>query len=221
MKPRLLDLFCGAGGAGMGYHRAGFEVVGVDINPQPNYPFEFVRGDAMRSVMDLFRKVGRWDAIHASPPCQMYSSAMRHLAKPQPMLIDAVRDMLVDYPVWVIENVVGAPIPEQSTWDGRHGIRLCGGDFGLRVARHRLFETSIPLMPTEHRHPAEVMNPHNQRGRDRIYAEFGRQDPEAIWRKEMGVEWMGRYEAREAIPPAYTEHIGRQLLAAIQQEQAA
>src|SRR5688572_8297949 len=109
MRPRLLDLFCGAGGAAMGYHRAGFDVVGVDIRQQPRYPFEFHRADAMQYPIHGF------DVVHASPPCQSYSRAMRHLAKAKPMLIDAIRERLRDVRVWVIENVEGAPMPTTST----------------------------------------------------------------------------------------------------------
>lgn len=214
-RPRLLDLFCGAGGAAVGYVRAGFEVIGVDIEPQPRYPFEIIRADALEFPLDGF------DAVHASPPCQPYSRAMKHLSKHQPMLIDSMRARLAGVTLWVIESVMGAPLPSQSTIDGRHGVMLCGGSFGLRVARHRLFEASIPLPSPGHRHPDSPMNPHNQAGRDRMYAEFGRQDPEPIWLREMGVGWMSRYEGREAIPPAYTEWIGQRLLEAMASERAA
>jgi DNA (cytosine-5)-methyltransferase 1 len=203
---RLLDLFCGAGGCSMGYHRAGFEVVGVDLHPQKNYPFEFHQADAMTFPLEGF------DAIHASPPCQMYSRALKHMAAPQPMLIDAIKERLVNNGApWIIENVVGAPIPHQTDLFGAHGVMLCGSAFGMRVYRHRLFEASFPLMgrPCSHTRPA--MNPHKVKGRELIYEEFGHQDPELPWRRDMGVEWMGRYEAREAIPPAYTEFLGRQL----------
>lgn len=226
MKPRLLDLFCGAGGCSVGYANAGFEVVGVDINPQPNYPFEFVQAHAFEVLHYIVTGVGsfkagmaigaieeRFDAIHASPPCQDYSRALRHLAAPQPRLIDPVKDLLVKTGLpWVIENVEGAPIPRHPDLFGNYGVELCGTSFGLSVYRHRLFESSfhIPAKPCNHSAPA--MNPHNQAGRDRIYEEFGRQDPEVIWRKEMGVEWMSKQEGREAVPPVFTEHIGHYLL---------
>ncbi len=205
--PRLLDLFCGAGGAAMGYHRAGFEVTGVDVNPQPRYPFAFVQADAMAYPLDGF------DAIHASPPCQSYSRSFKHLATPQPMLLEAIRERLVATGVpWVIENVVGAPIPSAPELFGRSGFMLCGTAFGLRVERHRLFESNVPMASSECHHKQHAMNPHNVAGRRRIYTEHGRGDPELLWRKEMGVEWMNRHETREAIPPAYTEWIGRELL---------
>jgi DNA (cytosine-5)-methyltransferase 1 len=227
-RPRLLDLFCGAGGCSVGYERAGFDVVGVDIEPQPNYPFEFRSLDALALLTKwsrgargfaigpgLSEPIGRFDAIHASPPCQMYSRNMKHLSGPQPMLIEPIRELLVATGLpWVIENVEGSPLPDTDDLFGRHGIILCGTSFGMKIWRHRWFETSFPV--TERpacNHSQPAMNPHNVAGRARIYAEHGRQDPEILWRNEMGVEWMGRYEAPEAIPPAYTEFIGRHLLA--------
>ena len=228
-RPLLLDLFCGAGGAAMGYHRAGFEVVGVDIKPQPRYPFEFVQADAIEFLSGageqyLYEHNLTPLAIHASPPCQDYSKAMRHLTAGYPRLIDPVRTRLAEIGLpWVIENVEGSPLPAQDTLDGAHGVELCGSMFGLQMAglqilRHRLFEASFPLTPPrgcDHSLPA--FNPHSSGawGRQRIYDAIGRQDPERPWLVTMGVGWMRRYEGREAIPPAYTEHIGRQLLAAM------
>jgi DNA (cytosine-5)-methyltransferase 1 len=222
-KPRLLDLFCGAGGAAMGYHRAGFEVVGVDIDPQPHYPFEFHQAGALEWLrapgeFPRWRTLDAFDAIHASPPCQDYSKAMAHLAGDNyPRLIDPVRAALVEIGVpWVIENVVGAPLPSQSDLFGAHGVELCGTMFGLRVWRHRLFECSFPIeAPRGCNHSQPAMNPHNQLGRDRIYADGGRRDPEIPWREEMGVGWINKHEGREAIPPAYTEFIGEQLIRSV------
>jgi len=212
-RPRLLDLFCGAGGAAVGYHRAGFDVVGVDHKPQPNYPFEFVQADAMTFVVDG----PGFDAIHASPPCQAYTQ----LAKgDHPRLIEPVRNALeaAGCP-WVIENVVGAPL--------RTPALLCGSMFGLRVRRHRLFETNWPLMvPTCHHE--------NHGGRIRAY--YGKKGwlvwtpgGVAVQKKgrtpllrgsvadapeDMGIDWMETWdELREAIPPAYCELVGAQLLA--------
>jgi len=221
-RPRLLDLFCGAGGCSAGYHRAGFDVVGVDINPQPNYPFEFVQADALAFPLDGF------DVIHASPPCQDYSKAMRHLSGDYPRLIEPVRDRLASSGAhWVIENVFGSPLPTQSDLFGRHGTGLCGSMFGLQMAglqilRHRLFEASSPLAPPRGcDHSLPVFNPHNDIGRQRIYDAIGRRDPEKPWLDTMGVGWMSRYEGREAVPPAYTEYIGRQLLEHLTGERAA
>jgi DNA (cytosine-5)-methyltransferase 1 len=184
---RLLDLFCGAGGAGMGYHLAGFEVVGVDIDPQPNYPFEFVQADAMTFPLDGF------DAIHASPPCQHYApvTRWRGRAEDHPDLLQATVERLKENGrPWVVENVPYAPISPDFV--------LCGSAFGLKVRRHRWFLTSwsgFALMPSC-RH--EGLLPFMHKGAD-----------------AMGCQWMTNREAREAIPPAYTDWIGRELLAHI------
>ena len=205
---RLLDLFCGAGGAAMGYSQAGFDdIVGVDNQLQPNYPFRFIQGDALQPPVEL----SDFDLIHASPPCQDYSVAMRHLAHPQPRLIEPVKVLLAGHQ-WVIENVPGAPLTTASDLFGRHGVVLCGTAFGLRVLRHRLFETTFPIVPIACSHNDEIWNPHNAKSRERFYRKHGRQDPEKAWAKEMGVEWMGRHEARESIPPAYTKYIGEQFI---------
>jgi DNA (cytosine-5)-methyltransferase 1 len=199
--PRLLDLFCCAGGAAMGYHRAGFDVVGVDIEPQPRYPFTFVQADAMTFPLDGF------SAIHASPPCQDYSRAFRHMAAGYPRLIGPVRERLAASGVpWVIENVEGAPLPSQDDLFGAHGVMLCGTMFGLPIWWHRLFETPFPVAaPRGCNHSVQPMNPH------RASRPGGRTD-ERAWREAKGTPWMNRPEGREAIPPAYTEHIGRELI---------
>jgi DNA (cytosine-5)-methyltransferase 1 len=133
-------------------------------------------------------------------------SRLKHMAFDVAMLIEPVREALQPLGIpYVIENVEGAPL--------LNPITLCGSSFGLRIQRHRDFESNVALngLPCDHRLPA--MNPHNQAGRDAMYEEFGRCDPEPRWREEMGVGWMSRYEGREAIPPVFTEHIGRQLIA--------
>jgi DNA (cytosine-5)-methyltransferase 1 len=219
---RLLDLFCCEGGAGTGYSQAGFEVVGVDIEARAGrYPFEFIQADAL-DVLGDDAFLATFDAIHASPPCQSYSKAFKHMATPQPMLIDPVRAQLqrIGKP-WIIENVEGAPIGAQDDLFGSYGALLCGTSFGLRVYRHRLFEASFPITGTTCAHTWPAMNPHNQEGRERIYAEHGRGDPEVIWRREMGVAWMTKNGGRESIPPAFTEHLGKQLLTVIAGEAAA
>lgn len=156
----LADFFCCAGGAGMGYKLSGFQVVGIDVEPQPRYPFEFIQADAMELLADP-GFMARFDAAHASPPCQMYSKALRHMAAPQPMLIDAVRERLIEIGLpYVIENVEGSPLPRQSDLFGAHGVELCGTMFGLPVWRHRLFECSmsVPIpRPCDHSRPS--MNP--------------------------------------------------------------
>jgi DNA (cytosine-5)-methyltransferase 1 len=146
-KPRLLDLFCCAGGAGVGYSRAGFEVVGVDINPQPRYPFEFVQADALNLDADF---IATFDAIHASPPCQSYSDLAKRNgnAHEWPRLIEPVRELLVSTGLpYVIENVDGAPLID--------AVVLCGTMFPrLRVLRHRLFEANFTILtPPHQKHP--------------------------------------------------------------------
>jgi DNA (cytosine-5)-methyltransferase 1 len=209
-KLRIADLYCGAGGAARGLQQAGFHVTGYDIEPQPRYVGdEFHQQDAL--TVDL----SGFDVVWASPPCQDYSKAVRHLSKPQPRLIAATLAMIASYDAmpFILENVVGAPIPEQATLDGRYGVLLCGTSFGLRIYRHRLFETSFPVerLLCNHKYPA--MNPYNTLGQQRIDEEFGKTRPrEKIWRDEMGVSWMERQdEWREAIPPAYSKYLGEQL----------
>ena len=199
--PQLLDLFCGAGGAATGYHRAGFDVVGVDIEPQPRYPFTFVQADAMTYPLDGF------DAYHGSPPCQDYSKNMKCFVKPgaYPRLIEPTRERLkATGKPWVIENVVGAPLPTQTDLFGAHGVELCGSMFGMRIFRHRLFETSFPIVaPRGCDHSLLPQNPHKAENRKRWRQILGPDAPlERTWREEMGVSWMNAPEGREAIPPA-------------------
>lgn len=134
-RPKLLDLFCGAGGAAMGYHRAGFEVVGVDIKPQPRYPFAFVQGDVLKPPVDT----SAFDVIHASPPCQGYSTQTADPSR-HPRLIERVREMLVATGLqYVVENVEGARRAM------RDPVRLCGSSFGLDLRRHRHFESNVVI----------------------------------------------------------------------------
>ncbi len=213
MKPRLLDLFCGAGGAAMGYHRAGFDVVGVDIEPQKNYPFEFHQADAMTFPL------GGFDAIHASPPCQGYSR-MRHLPwlkdRVYPLLIEPTRERLLAAGVpYVIENVAGAPLDP--------AVMLCGLSFGLRMYRHRLFESNMLIMAQQHERHTEVIGSGRLLGSRYSRASAGvtgmLPDPAGhtagastnAAKVAMGVEWMSRDEMTQAIPPAYTEYIGNQI----------
>lgn len=206
-KPRLLDLFCCAGGAGMGYHRAGFEVVGVDINPQPNYPFEFIQADAL-SFPNFF--LASFDAIHASPPCQHYSPLTAlSPEKSYPDLLAATRALLIGSGVpHIIENVMTAPLIKERS------VVLCGEMFGLRTYRHRRFESSLPLAAPEH--PKHVTLTATKQRKARwaqgwhvsITGDVGTYvGPEA-----MGIDWMSGNELCEAIPPAYTEYLGRQLM---------
>jgi DNA (cytosine-5)-methyltransferase 1 len=206
VRPRLLDLFCCAGGAATGYHRAGFDVVGVDDRPQPRYPFEFVQADAMTFPLDGF------DAVHVSPPC--HDHVRTFVAKDGTgWMLAASRARLasIDAP-WVIENVPGAPM--------RADYKLCGCVFGLpRLARERWFETSwrgFDLRPPCH-HPEHVITVTGN-GIPSHSWWYGRVDvPEyhRLGKEAMGIDWMTRAELNQAIPPAYTEYVGRELLAAL------
>jgi DNA (cytosine-5)-methyltransferase 1 len=215
----LLDLFCGAGGASSGYVAAGFDVVGVDINPQPHYPYEFHQADALNFLARdeaWFRR--RFDAIHASPPCQDYSvTASLHRAE-YPRLILPVRTALkwIGLP-YVIENVVGSELVNH--------VRLCGSSFGLGVRRHRLFECDpmpIGVPPCAHHlqpEPIDVTGTGGPAARPPGQKGGIHRKPRnlAHAREAMGIAWMSRPELAEAIPPAYTEWIGRHLIAAIEE----
>lgn len=223
-KPRLLDLFCGAGGAGMGYSQAGFDVIGVDIKPMPNNPFRTYVADVSDPHLwgDLIRR-GTFDgisidAIHASPPCQRYSTAT---ADPErhPDLVPVIRDLLVQTGLpYVIENVPQAPLIDPAM--------LCGSSFDLGVRRHRVFETSFPTKrrPSclhkaqgtpvgvygDHPDTREFYRPDGtRRGAKATSLEQGRQ--------AMGIDWMTWKELAEAIPPAYTRWIGAQLMTNLHQ----
>jgi DNA (cytosine-5)-methyltransferase 1 len=222
VKPRLLDLFCGAGGAAMGYHRAGFDVVGVDINPQPNYPFEFHQGDAMDAFFDLLNLTGPYacDAIHASPPCQHYSQMSKcrpGLAETYPDLVAPTRSHLIATGLlYVIENVMGAPL--------LNPVQICGSGLGMTLQRHRLFESNIPLWGVPCAHGQNDWNAAYGHATGRIRR---RVPVIGEWRiakklqdEAMGIDWMTLPELSEAIPPAYTEHIGRQLLAHLERRGA-
>jgi hypothetical protein len=204
-RPRLLDLFCGAGGAAMGYFEAGFDVVGVDIRLQPHYPFTFYQADALMYPLDGY------DAIHASPPCQAYSMITRNFgtADRHPKLIEPTRNRLASTSVpWVIENVPGAPL--------RADYQLCGCMFGLEgLRRERWFETSwqgFAMAPSHDHHiPAITITGHGMTAFSR--AKWGRELTPDEKRRAMGVDWyMNTWELAEAIPPAYTQFIGEQLL---------
>ena len=221
---RILDLYCCAGGAAMGYRRAGFEVVGVDINPQPRYPFAFVQMDALEALRILLAggyitdNHGRnwylsdFDAIHASPPCQGYSWAAKrwkNSGSVYPELIEQTRELLIaSGSPYVMENVIGAPLNTV--------IELCGSMFDLRVFKHRRFETSfLMFQPCHATHTASIGFGEN----DFVTIAGHGGDGSARldnWQSAVGIDWMIKEEMAEAIPPAYTEFIGRQLLGVLQ-----
>lgn len=212
-RPRLLDLFCCAGGAGVGYDRAGFEVVGVDIYPQPHYPLPFIQAD----VLNLDRKfIALFDAIHASPPCQPYSDLVKRNGNKSkwPPLIEPIRELLLrSGKPFVIENVEGAPLLNPAV--------LCGTMFPeLRVLRHRLFESNFPItVPPHGEHPLvhTLDKRKHHYGKTNEWKDFvqvtgGGNCTIAAARQAMGIDWMTKAEINEAIPPAYTLFIGKQLL---------
>ena len=206
---RVLDLFCGAGGAAMGYHLAwpDAEIVGVDNRPQPNYPFAFVQADALSYPLDGF------DFVHASPPCQLFCSYRRHVEWRKPSLfdrdldlIDATRARLHEWGgPYVIENVPGAPLHDPVT--------VCGSSFGLDIRRHRCFEASVPLRssPCDHAWQTPRFPPAGNRMNLRSTVEVGVwRIPVETQRKAMGIEWMDLRELSQAIPPAYTRYLAEQ-----------
>lgn len=198
-KPRLLDLFSGAGGCAKGYQRTGFYVVGVDLKAQPNYcGDEFYQADALMFPLDDF------DAVHASPPCQGYANVTlwRGSQNDHPKHLEEVRARLIQSGLpWVIENV--------RTKALRPCIVLCGSMFGLSIRRHRGFETSWGGY--------ELVPPCQHRSTDLAFMHKG----ERAYADAMGCDWMTAVEAREAIPPAYTEFMGQRLMLEVQARMAA
>ncbi len=258
MRPRLLDLFCGAGGVAKGYHDAGFDVVGVDNRPQPRYPYDFHLGDALdvlRRLLDPLQGIqgqpngvgmasgyylDDFAAIHASPPCQGYSR-MRHLpwlkGRTYPMLIDETIALLEQTgKTWVVENV-------EDAWKHMKGaIFLCGTMFSLKVYRHRLFLSNAWLWQPPHPAHKHVIGAermlNNRAGpSDDGWISLPSKCGMRRWEKgqmasiagnsvgavggieaakaAMGIDWMRRHELAQAIPPAYTEYVGKQLMNAL------
>lgn len=198
---RLLDLFCGAGGAGVGYARVGFEVVGVDIIPQPDYPFEFWQRNALALN---YEELLMFDCIHASPPCQQYSKSTavaRSRGKIYPDLYHPVKAMLIaSGKPYIIENVPGSPV---------RGIGLCGTMFGLGVFRHRIFESNLKLI-----RPKQPCSCSEKRiGRDGFVTVAGDSCTKLEALEAMGIDWHVTLKDQlvEAIPPAYTEFLGKQI----------
>lgn len=232
MKPRLLDLFCGAGGCARGYQRAGFYVIGVDIKPQWFYAGdEFVQADALEVLAFLndpapWRHYEDWlpgaklihpiAAIHASPPCQAYTKARHLRGNEHPALIAEVRRLLgMTALPYVIENVEAARAHLHDP------AMLCGAMFGLRLYRHRLFEMNWPYTPPLHAHhylrQVKMGRPPNP---DEILQPVGHFSDVAAAQAAMEMPWATQSELAEAIPPAYTEHVGHYLMAEVQSSQS-
>lgn len=212
MRPKLLDLFCCQGGASRGYADAGFDVTGVDIDPQPRYPFNFVQADAVQYLAD---HLDDYDAFAASPPCQAHTLAQRIQQNDHPDFIDPIRDLMIaSGKPWVIENVVGAPLRDPQM--------LCGAMFGLETYRHRLFETGAGFTFEAPEHPQHVART-TKMGRPVQPGEYmhvvGNFTGVDKARGVMGMPWANRDGLREAIPPAYTEFIGSHLLAHLQRSE--
>lgn len=219
----LLDLFCGAGGATKGYQEAGFYVIGVDLEPQPNYIGDrFIQADAIE-FLERMVAGGTWewigpgiiDAVHASPPCQAYSSlAAMHPDADHPELIPQTRNLLqVTGLPYVIENVESAPLLCATDLFGGHGVVLCGSHFGLGVERgylrrHRRFETSFEVAQPLCRHNGPAVGVYGHGGHSGKHRMLYRAEAS----KAMEIDWMNRDELAQAIPPAYTRHIGEFLM---------
>lgn len=219
--PMLLDLYCGAGGAAVGYRRAGFKIVGIDIHPQPHYPFEFHQLDALEALSQIVinqrvnqMKPGhtwprRYDAIHASPPCQRHSrmsNCRPGLADDYPALIEPTRELLRETGLpYVIENVEGSPLIDP--------VMLCAGMFGRdELVRHRLFETNWPLTGPPHRPHTLPTSRAGHWEPGTAMSISGHIAPIAMARELMDIDWTTREELAEAIPPYYTEFVGAQLM---------
>jgi len=216
-RPRALDLFCGAGGAGMGLHRAGFDVIGVDIKPQPRYPFAFIQGDALKPPVRL----SDFDLVWASPPCQAHSSIAKQNRKRRPDtyhhpdLVADTRALISSARTWVIENVIGAPLVSP--------VMLCGSMFGLDVKRHRIFEAPflIPTGQCVHRNHAPKYRSLDKRRAFAparfvgVHGHLNYAGEKQIRQRAMGIDWMNDYELTQSIPPDYSEHVGRYALMAL------
>lgn len=243
-RPKMLDLFCCQGGASRGYADAGFDVYGVDIDPQPRYPYGFYQRDAIAAMQILNRAdvlpfvspdghmqwlgLADFDAIHASPPCQSFlnlGAVNRALGREYeyPNLIGPTRDLLRESGLpYVIENVENAKAHLVDP------VRVCGTGTGRPLRRHRLFESNVAVTGIACAHGAyrepkywTGWRPNGERRLSTVVQVYGNAGGQHEWPKAMGIDWMDRHGFVEAIPPAYTEHIGRQLIARVSRKESA
>lgn len=215
---RMLDTFCKAGGCSVGYAQAGFDVTGVDIEPQPRYPFRFIQADAIAYIREFGRE---YDVVHASPPCQRYSSGtVGRDRSGYPDLVGPTRQALLETGrAYVMENVPGAPL--------RRDLLLCGQMFGLPIIRHRIFESNAFLLSPPHpRHQGSMLDGSLiavYGAKWLVGGQGGIKGRIPLWARRlpaqqaaMGIDWMTGEELEQAIPPAYTAYIGMQLRAALE-----
>lgn len=214
-RPRMLDLFCGAGGCSVGYQRAGFDVEGWDLEPHPDYPFTFHRGDALEVLHDV-DYLRSFAAVHASPPCKSETDLAVLSDREHPNLLGPTLSLLRAVPglVWVVENVEGTrQMPD--------ALLVCGASFGLgarcrdgrwrHLQRHRLFASSVPLMGPGCACPkGQPIGVYGTGGGGQMTRGYKAHPEEA--REAMGIDWMAREDICQAIPPAYTQMIGEQLI---------
>lgn len=241
---KLLDLYCCQGGASAGYAAAGFTPYGVDIAPQPNYPYPFCQSDALTAmqtlnrggVLEFIRPGGASEwlgladfaAAHASPPCQSFlalGAVNKALGRDYdyPNLIGPTRDLLIDSGLpWVIENV------EAASGHMIDPVRVCGTGLGRPLRRHRLFEANVPLegVACEHKRYTEPKywtgwRPKGEKRLSTVVQVYGNAGGQHEWPEAMGIDWMDRHGFVEAIPPSYTEHIGQQILDHLANREAA
>lgn len=212
-RPRLLDLFCGQGGAGAGYDAAGFDVVGVDLVDQPRYPFRFVQADALTFLTE---NAGRFDAVHASVPCQAYSRSRTVQGNTHPQMIGDVRDALEGTGLpWVIENV------SDAAGHLRDPVMLCASAWARRTYRHRLFESNVPLPDGPGcRHQGRQAKMGRPAADGEALVLVGHFPQVDLARRAMGMPWASRDGIAQAILPVYADWVGRQLMASIYDAEA-
>jgi DNA (cytosine-5)-methyltransferase 1 len=211
-KLKLLDLYCGGGGAGYGYEQAGFDVTGVDLYPQPKHRGKFIQADAIEYLAAHYRQ---YDVVHASPPCQAYSMASMQFRKQGKQYVDLISEtrtaLIAIGKPYVIENVPGSPL--------LNPVELCGAMFDMHTYRHRLFESNITLKAPEH--PKHIA-PNAKMGRKPKPGEFiqyvGHFSGVGLVQEMTGLYWLGQSELAQSIPPQYTQYIGQQLIEYLRQK---